>query len=482
MHARASLDAHTRRSTPREPVPRVQRRFPGRCARAALSGDVAASHAALEALWSICRAEHLVALARRSSRARRADPLTPPLEQPRRCPPPKTPHVLLPPSIPCCSAREQQTHPAPRATPRPARSAHVPESGDHLRLALKHLKPAPYTVMRRAHFLPSPPLPSRLTLCASRATGRPSYMRAMVPYLRTYGGPALASDTLRPVRRRDERRRPHHRSTFDTRLLAADAWVAERVDREAHDRRLRGAAPHLLRTFTSAVWAPESGLTPANAPPGDMLASARVVVTADDRFTLYVNRALNTLDAWKTAQIVHAVDFSASGHFVTFTDGSSALISPGTAWKAIAPVARGLLAPENASCGSAVSLSAHGAAPGNTPIAGLHESSSAGAVLRSRMVWRRLELPSSHRYALYQGCALRTSASQTRQQVDPLCCPAAARADSERPPASHATPRPARSAHLPESGGRAAAPQTRARNTPKCACPAGWAAHIGLAT
>ncbi|KAJ7098568.1 hypothetical protein B0H15DRAFT_741660, partial [Mycena belliarum] len=83
---------------------------------------------------------------------------------------------------------------------------------------------------------------------------------------------------------------------------------------------------------------------------------ATVVITVDVRFTLYAN-GTRVGAAPNTAQIFRAVDLSASGRSVlfavlatnvgnggagparmTFTDGSSALVSPGTAWKAITPV------------------------------------------------------------------------------------------------------------------------------------------------
>ncbi|KAK7031487.1 bacterial alpha-L-rhamnosidase-domain-containing protein [Favolaschia claudopus] len=207
------------------------------------------------------------------------------------------------------------------------------------------------------------------------------------PYLAPYGGPALTSDTTYfwSVSVTTSAGSASASSTFSSGFLKGESdwspsvWIGKNAT-------LVPAA--LLTAFNTAswIWAPEPGQTPPNAPAGDVAlrltytppsgktpSSATVLVTADDRFTLYANGALvgsspTTTDIWRNAQIFRNVDLSASSSSVlfafkatnlpdvgtggagpagllfsaqiTFTDGSSAIVSSSssTGWKATSSI------------------------------------------------------------------------------------------------------------------------------------------------
>ncbi|KAJ7495464.1 hypothetical protein FB451DRAFT_983914, partial [Mycena latifolia] len=189
----------------------------------------------------------------------------------------------------------------------------------------------------------------------------------------------------------------------------------------------------LLSAFTSAswIWAPESA--PPNAPPGDAAlrftytppagktpASATIVATVDDRFTLYANGALvgsapNTTDIWMQAQIFRGVPLSGANVLfavrgtnlpdvstggagpagllfaaqVTFTDGSSALVTSSTAWKATASIPANFQSPatSDADWPAALSLGAYGVAPWDTQVVVANPTPALPALASATWVW-----------------------------------------------------------------------------------------------
>ncbi|KAJ7190112.1 hypothetical protein GGX14DRAFT_53894 [Mycena pura] len=154
------------------------------------------------------------------------------------------------------------------------------------------------------------------------------------PYLAPYSGPALVSDTLYfwTVAVTTTAGSASASSNFTTGFLAqsdwgASAWIGKNVT----------LVPQaLMNAFTSAswIWPPAPGQIPPSAPPGDVAlrltytvpagktaASATIVATADDLFTLYANGVLvgsapNTTDAWMSAQIFKNVDLGAASPLV----------------------------------------------------------------------------------------------------------------------------------------------------------------------
>ncbi|KAJ7124651.1 bacterial alpha-L-rhamnosidase-domain-containing protein [Mycena crocata] len=255
------------------------------------------------------------------------------------------------------------------------------------------------------------------------------------PYLREYAGPALKSDTTYfwTVSVTTSAGGASAASTFTTGFLAQSdwspsAWIGKNTT-------LVPAA--LLSAFTGAqwIWAPESGQTAPNAPPGDVALrlafatpqgktprSATVLATADDRFTLYVNGVLagaspNTTDIWMRAQIIRDVDLSSSSDstlfavratnlpdvgtgganaagflfaaLLTFTDGSTALVSSSAAWKATTNIPTDFQLPStsDSSWPTALALGAYGVAPWNTRVVVAAPTPAAPALPSATWIW-----------------------------------------------------------------------------------------------
>ncbi|KAJ6468493.1 bacterial alpha-L-rhamnosidase-domain-containing protein [Mycena vitilis] len=258
------------------------------------------------------------------------------------------------------------------------------------------------------------------------------------PYLAPYGGPALSSDTnyFWSVSVTTNAGGASAASTFSTGFLKGESDWAPSVWIGKNTTVVPAA---LLTAFDSAswIWAPEAGQTPPNAPPGDVAlrltytppagkttASALVVVTTDDRFTLYANGVLvgsapNTTDIWKAAQIFHNIDLSTSSSSVlfavratnlpdvgtggagpagllfaaqiTFTDGSSALVSSGSAagWKATTSIPTNFQLPatSDATWPAPAVIGAYGVAPWTTQVVVAAPTPTVPALTSATWIW-----------------------------------------------------------------------------------------------
>lgn len=166
-------------------------------------------------------------------------------------------------------------------------------------------------------------------------------------------------------------------------------------------------------TFTSAnwIWSSETASPSApaqprafrktfTAPSGKTLQSAKIVITVDDLFTLYVNgnnvgAAPDETDVWKSGQrftvslsgssVVFAVlgtnrpDATSGGDspagllasiLIVFTDGTTTTINSDTSWKVSKTVPDGFESPsfDDSSWGAATSLGTYGANPWGTQV------------------------------------------------------------------------------------------------------------------
>ncbi|KAJ7105875.1 bacterial alpha-L-rhamnosidase-domain-containing protein [Mycena epipterygia] len=259
-----------------------------------------------------------------------------------------------------------------------------------------------------------------------------------LPYLRQYAGPALKSDTTYfwTVNVVSTAGSASAASNFTTGFLAQtdwnpSAWIGKNTT---------VVPASLLTAFTSASWIWASEPSPPNAPPGDVAlrftyatpagktpTSATVVMTVDDRFTFYVNGALigsspNVTDIWMSAQIFRNVNLSPSpgssssstlfairatnlpdvstggagpagvlfAALVTFTDGSTALVSSGTAgWKATASIPANFQSPtvSDTSWPAAAGLGSYGVAPWDTQVAVAAPAPAAPSLTTATWIW-----------------------------------------------------------------------------------------------
>ncbi|KAJ7610138.1 bacterial alpha-L-rhamnosidase-domain-containing protein [Roridomyces roridus] len=236
------------------------------------------------------------------------------------------------------------------------------------------------------------------------------------PYLAPYGGPALTADTTYfwSINVVTTAGSASASSNFTTGLLTSGDWGSS----SWIGKNVSIVPASLLTAFTSAqwIWATESGQTVPNAPPGQVAlrftytppagktpASATVLATADDQFTLYANGALvgsspNTTDVWKQAQIFNDVSLSGSSTtlfailatnaadvgtggpgpagvlfsaLIAFTDGSTALVSSSSSWKGInAPIPANFQSPStsDSSWAGVQTLGAYGVDPWDTSV------------------------------------------------------------------------------------------------------------------
>ncbi|KAJ6626538.1 bacterial alpha-L-rhamnosidase-domain-containing protein [Mycena sp. CBHHK59/15] len=153
----------------------------------------------------------------------------------------------------------------------------------------------------------------------------------LAPYLAEYAGPALQSDTryFWTVDVATNIGSTSASSNFTTGLLSQDAWSPS-----LWIGKNTSVIPDALSTaFVAASWIWTSEPDPSNSPAGDRAfrltyisptgknaKSAIIVMTVDDRFTLYVNgvevgASPNVTDIWKSAQIIHVAVNSSSNLF-----------------------------------------------------------------------------------------------------------------------------------------------------------------------
>ncbi|KDR75331.1 hypothetical protein GALMADRAFT_211560 [Galerina marginata CBS 339.88] len=201
-------------------------------------------------------------------------------------------------------------------------------------------------------------------------------VQSNIPYLREYAGPALTSDThyFWSVDVVTSAGSTSASSEFTTGLLSSSDWGSSLWIGKPLMR--SGISSALASTFNTGswIWTNETEFPNApaadrafrkiyNTPTGKVAASATVVITADDLFTLYVNgqstgSSPNVPDIWKSAQVFNVSLNSSLNLFavfatnrpaigggdgpagllaaiqVNFLDGTSALISTDSSWLA----------------------------------------------------------------------------------------------------------------------------------------------------
>ncbi|KAJ6577740.1 bacterial alpha-L-rhamnosidase-domain-containing protein [Mycena capillaripes] len=199
-----------------------------------------------------------------------------------------------------------------------------------------------------------------------------------LPYLAEYGGPILHSDTLYfwTVNVMTNFGEASAGSNFTTGSLSQDAWSPSLWI--GKNTSLVPVALSSAFAAASWIWTPE--VNPPNAPPGDRAfrrtynsqpgktaVSAIIIVTVDDRFTLYVNgveigASPNVTDIWKSAQVVHFPNLDASSNLfairgtnlpsgdadgpagllaaiqITFDDGTTDILVSDSTWRATASI------------------------------------------------------------------------------------------------------------------------------------------------
>ncbi|KAJ7082767.1 hypothetical protein C8R44DRAFT_753641 [Mycena epipterygia] len=228
-----------------------------------------------------------------------------------------------------------------------------------------------------------------------------------LPYLRQYADPALRSDTtyfwsVNVVS-------TSAASTFTTGFLTQSDWnLSVWIGKKTT------VVPASLRTaFTSASWIWASEPSPPNASPGDVAlrftyatpagkipASATVVITVDDRFTFYTNdppqRKPFPLSRVLSLHILrnprdepprrrHRWAGVILAALITFTDGSTALVSVTAAWKATASIPANFQPPavSDASWAAASALGSYGIATWDTATAASDAPAGALAFCRT---------------------------------------------------------------------------------------------------
>ncbi|KAJ6606954.1 bacterial alpha-L-rhamnosidase-domain-containing protein [Mycena sp. CBHHK59/15] len=250
------------------------------------------------------------------------------------------------------------------------------------------------------------------------------------PYLAEYAGPALKSDTryFWAVTVTTNAGSSTASSTFTTGFLAQTDWSPSVwIGKNAT------IIPAALQSaFTSASWIWTSEPSPPNAPPGDVAfrftytspagkaaTSAMIVMTVDDRFTLYLNGALvgsspNTTDIWKSAQILKVSLNSTNNLFavratnlpdvatggagpagliaaalITFADGSTTIVSSDNTWLATSTIPANFQSPSvsDSSWPTAASLGKYGVDPWDTQVVIAAPTPTVPTLTNSNWIW-----------------------------------------------------------------------------------------------
>ncbi|KAJ7256353.1 bacterial alpha-L-rhamnosidase-domain-containing protein [Mycena rebaudengoi] len=251
-----------------------------------------------------------------------------------------------------------------------------------------------------------------------------------IPYLVQYAGPALKSDTkyFWTVAVTTTAGSSSASSSFTTGMLTQQDWSPSVwIGKDASV-----ISAGLSSAFNAASWIWTAESAPPNSPAGDRAfrftftspsgktaKSAVVVVTADDRFSLFVNGVLagsspNTTDIWKVAQIFR-VSLSASGNLfavratnlpdvatggagpaglimaaqVTFTDGTTSFFSSDATWRGTATIPTNFQSPtlDDSSWARAVSLGKYSVAPWGTSVVIAAPTPSVPSLTKSNWIW-----------------------------------------------------------------------------------------------
>ncbi|KAJ6451769.1 bacterial alpha-L-rhamnosidase-domain-containing protein [Mycena sanguinolenta] len=232
-----------------------------------------------------------------------------------------------------------------------------------------------------------------------------------LPYLAEYSGLALQSDTMYfwTVDVTTNAGSSSASSNFTTGFLSQDDWAPS-----VWIGKNTSVVPFALSSaFRTAfwIWTPEAD--PPNAPPGNYAfrrtyvspsgknaASATIIITVDDLFTLYVNGAgvassPNLTNGWQSAQIVHVPHLNASSNLfavlgtnapngdptnpagllaaiqITFDDGTYDIFtSDSTTWHTTASIPADFQSPglDDSDWPFAVSLGQYGVDPWDTQV------------------------------------------------------------------------------------------------------------------
>ncbi|RDB18187.1 hypothetical protein Hypma_000526 [Hypsizygus marmoreus] len=233
------------------------------------------------------------------------------------------------------------------------------------------------------------------------------------PYLIEYAGPALTSDTryFWSVNVVTTAGSGSGSSEFTTGFLSANDWDSSLwIGKPSSDQGLPDA---LVTGFQSASWIWTSETSPPDAPPEDRAfrklyappnektpTSALVLISVDDRFTLYVNgkqvgTSPETADTWKSAQQfnvalnpgsnlfavrgVNLHDVNSGGNSpagllaaiqITFSDGTTTIISSDATWRSIKSIPANFESPsiDDSQWTSATVLAMYGSGPWGTQI------------------------------------------------------------------------------------------------------------------
>ncbi|KAF7348872.1 hypothetical protein MVEN_01407300 [Mycena venus] len=251
-----------------------------------------------------------------------------------------------------------------------------------------------------------------------------------LPYLAEYAGPALQSDTMYfwTVDVTTNLGSSAAFSNFTTGFLSQNAWSPS-----VWIGKNTSLVPAVLSSaFGTASWIWTSETNPPNAPPADRAfrrtyisqpgknaTSAIIVITIDDRFTLYVNgmeiaSSPNVTDIWKSAQIIRVSDLDPSRNVfavrgtnlpngeaenpagllaaieVTFDDGTTDIFaSDDSAWRATASIPEDFQSPalDDSAWPFASSLGTFGIGPWDNQVVIIAAEATIPSLADANWIW-----------------------------------------------------------------------------------------------